>query len=131
MLKKEAKWYLWDWTEIDEPSFRYENMVAVHLKKLVFYVNDLGVDQLSLHYVRDKEKREVDFLICRKRNPFLLIECKLQDSSPAKSLIHFSRLLNPERTIQLISPETEPVKYMDKDVKIDVVSASSFLNELV
>ncbi|QQR80202.1 MAG: hypothetical protein IPJ69_12905 [Deltaproteobacteria bacterium] len=35
MLKKEPKWYLWDWSEIDDPGARFENLVAVHLNKYV------------------------------------------------------------------------------------------------
>jgi predicted AAA+ superfamily ATPase len=32
-LRKEPKLYLWDWSEIEDPSIRFENMVAGHLLK--------------------------------------------------------------------------------------------------
>lgn len=131
MLKKEAKWYLWDWTEITDEGFRFENLIAVHLMKYVYYVNDLGIDNLSLHFVRDKEKREVDFLICRRKKPFLLIECKLRDQTPSKSLIHFARVLKPKRSIQLTADAIDPVTIRDKDIKVDILPAASFLLHLV
>ena len=131
MLKKEAKWYLWDWTEIDNEGFRFENMVAVHLLKYVHYMNDLGIDELSLHYVRDKEKREADFLICRKRKPLLLVECKLHDITPSKSLSHFARILTTKNAIQLVRDDIDPITFRYDRIKVDVLPASSFLRELV
>ena len=39
-LKKVAKLYLWDWSEIDDESVRFENCVASHLLKLVHFLQD-------------------------------------------------------------------------------------------
>lgn len=112
-------------------GIRFENCVAVHLLKYVYYINDLGLDELSLHYIRDKDKREVDFLICRKKKPFILIECKLTDEKPSKSLFHFSRLLRAQRAIQLIANPINPKTVGSKDITIDIVPAASFLKALI
>jgi len=69
--------------EIDDPGARFENMVALHLLKLVDFWNDVGHGDFALWYVRDKEKREVDFLVTDRRKPFLLVEAKLSDSQPS------------------------------------------------
>lgn len=130
-LKKEGKWYLWDWTEIPNMGYRLENLVAVHLLKLTHYINDLGLGNLSLHYIRDKEKREVDFVVCGQNKPLLLIECKLQETTPSNSLIYFSRLLKPKRSIQLVAEGIEPVNFDEEGLKVEIVPASAFLNELV
>lgn len=131
MLHKESKWYLWDWTEVEEPSFRFENLVAVHLLKYVHYMNDLGLDDLSLHYIRDKEKRETDFLICRKRQPVLPIECKLKGGEPDASLIHFSRELGVDAAIQ-VSLEDAPARVHRSDsVTIHSLPAAGFLAAFV
>jgi predicted AAA+ superfamily ATPase len=41
-LRREAKVYLFDFTEIDDPGARFENLVARHLTKLVDAWNDRG-----------------------------------------------------------------------------------------
>lgn len=129
-LKKEAKWYLWDWSEIQEEGPRFENMVAVHLLKYVQYMNDLGLDELSLHYVRNKEKQEVDFLICRTRKPFVLIECKLNDENPSPVLWRFSSLLGIKTALQLIAGNPEPRVFREDGITLRVLPASSFFYEL-
>lgn len=131
ILKKESKWYLWDWTEIENPAIRFENCVAVHLIKYVHYMNQLGLDTLSLHYVRDKEKRETDFLICQKKKPLLLIECKMGGQNAAAPLKYFAKLLGVKTALQLQEKETETRIFKEDGIKIQIVSAPSFLQELV
>src|SRR6185437_1017474 len=76
-LKKEQKIYLYDWTEVKESGPRFENFVALHLLKLCEFWTDTGQGTFELFYLRDKEKREVDFLICENRLPWLTVESKL------------------------------------------------------
>lgn len=131
-LKKEGKWYLWDWTEISDSGNRFENLIAVHLIKYVNFMNDTGRDSLVLHYIRDKEKREVDFVITRKNIPLILIECKHGDETPHRHLAYFAEKFKIKRALQLVSCEIEPRRFVSKkDVTIDIVSAASFLNQLV
>ncbi|MFH1441178.1 MAG: hypothetical protein ABIH18_03950 [Candidatus Omnitrophota bacterium] len=61
-LLKASKWYLYDWTAIEDAVKRFENFVAVELHALLNLWTDLTGENYSLHYVRDKEKRETDFL---------------------------------------------------------------------
>lgn len=131
MLKKEAKWYLWDWTEISDAGSRFENLVAVHLLKYVNYINQLGLGDLSLHYVRDKERREVDFLICSKRRPTLLVECKSSQEGPNPSLAYFAKLLGLQNAFQITETVQEPKIFREGDLAIQVVPAAAFLRELV
>lgn len=77
-LKKEPKWYLWDWTEIDDAGFRFENLVAV-----------------------------------------------------SKALVHFARLLRPERAVQLVAAPIDPAAAHEAGAGIDVLPAASFLHGLV
>ena len=44
----------------------------------------------SLHYIRTKEKKEVDFLIAEDEEPTLLIEAKYQDEKISPTLRYFS-----------------------------------------
>lgn len=92
-IQKERKIYLWDYAQIRDPAARFENMVAAELWRAVVLWNDLGYGRFSLHFVRDKNKREVDFLIVDEGAPFLLIEAKLGDNEPAKALRFFQAQL--------------------------------------
>jgi hypothetical protein len=130
-LKKEPKWYLWDWSEITDEGLRFENMVAVHLLKYVNFVNDSGLGNLSLHYVRDKEKREVDFLICKDRKPEVLIECKLKDKNVHEALAYYGEILNPKRIIQLVAENMSPLSIHKNSKPIEILPAATFLAGLV
>jgi hypothetical protein len=95
-------------------------------------MNDTGQDSLALHYVRDKEKREVDFVIVRKNKPLILIACKCGDETPHSSLTYFAEKLKVGRAIQLISHEITPRRFTGKgNFSADIVSASSFLKHLI
>ena len=93
-IQKERKYYLWDYPRIKDLSARFENMVAAELWRAVTLWNDMGYGSFSLHFIRNKEKQEVDFLIANNREPFLLIEAKMSDAQPSKSLVTFQRALN-------------------------------------
>ncbi len=75
-LRKEPKYYLWDWSQIDDPGARAENMVASALLKAVHWWTETGEGDFGLHFIRDKQKREVDFLVTRDRHPWFLVEVK-------------------------------------------------------
>lgn len=85
-IKKAQKHYHWDWASVPKPAARFENLVASHLLKWVHWQQDSQGLDLDLHYFRDTDGREVDFVVCEGRKPVLLVECKLDDDSLDKSL---------------------------------------------
>ena len=125
-LRREPKFYLWDWSEIQEPGIRFENMVASHLLKWCHFTQDWGYAPLELHYVRDKEKREVDFLITKEKKPWLLIEAKQSDVNPSSALHYFADCLEVKHKIQVVANLQQTGKTGDTLV----LSAASFLAEL-
>jgi hypothetical protein len=100
-IQKERKCYLYDYPRIKDNAARFENMVACELWRAVTLWNDMGFGVFSLHFIKDKEKREVDFLIANGGEPFLLIEAKLSDTQPAKPLLAFQKRLDVP-AVQLI-----------------------------
>jgi len=130
-LKKEAKHFLFDWSEVADPGGRFENMVAVHLKKSIDFWNDTGVGEFDLCYVRDLEKREVDFLILREKKPWMLIECKLKDDALPRALLHMAMQLKPQHTV-LVTQEEQAGRYrVAGDLRVWSTGASSFLRNFV
>lgn len=126
-LKKEPKYYLYDWSEIKTAGARFENLVAVHLKKSVDFWNDTGVGDFDLRYVRDLEKREVDFLILKDSKVWMLIECKTSEKDIPAPLRHMTEMLKPEFSV-LVTQDDQPGSYkIVNDIKYWVSGASEFL----
>lgn len=85
-VKKEQKHYHWDWSVIQEPSLRFENLVAGHLLKWVHHEQDAKGRDLELRYFRDTDRREVDFVVVERRAPQLFVECKWGDTEVDRGL---------------------------------------------
>jgi predicted AAA+ superfamily ATPase len=101
-LRKESKTYLYDWAAVEEEGPRFENLVALHLLKAVRTWSALGEVSADLYYVRDREKREVDFLVVANRRPALLVECKRSDTTIAPHMVYFQDRLEVPVAVQLI-----------------------------
>ncbi|MCP5467772.1 MAG: ATP-binding protein [Deltaproteobacteria bacterium] len=102
-LLKEPKLYFYDNAMVEgTDDIRLENLVANCLLKYLHYLEDHeGVD-VQLHYIRDKEKREVDFLCQINRQLKYLIEVKSSDSSLSPSLHYYHQRLPVDQSIQLV-----------------------------
>lgn len=100
-LRKEPKWYLRDWAGIEDPGRRAETFVACHLLKAVEGWTDLGFGNFQLSYLRDKRRREVDFLVIRDGKPWVLVEVKQRDESPAPALRYFQEALKAPFAFQV------------------------------
>ncbi|OGQ45761.1 MAG: hypothetical protein A3H42_00575 [Deltaproteobacteria bacterium RIFCSPLOWO2_02_FULL_46_8] len=101
-LKKEAKIYLFDTSVIESEGARFENIMALHLLKACYAWSDFGFGDYNLHYVRDKEKRETDFLVTENEKPWMLVECKLSGKEPDSSLQYFHKALKPKYVFQVV-----------------------------
>lgn len=80
-LLKSGKYYLYDWTRINNEGSRFENYVACELKTMLTLWGDASGEDFSLFYIRNKQKQETDFLVVRNGMPWLLVEAKLTDGS--------------------------------------------------
>jgi hypothetical protein len=99
------KLYLFDILRIPaaRESARLENLTALHLLKACHFWTDAAQGEFELRFVRDKEQREVDFLVVRDGRPWLLVECKSNDVDPSPALGHFGRQLGTSRAFQLVT----------------------------
>jgi len=101
-ILKEPKIYFFDTAQVEgADGVKFENLVACALFKEVQYCNDALGERLDLHYVRNKDGKEVDFLITRGKVPERLIEAKLSDENINSNLAFFARMLRTSRNIQL------------------------------
>jgi predicted AAA+ superfamily ATPase len=114
-LSREAKVYLFDSTSIENEGPRFENIAALHLKKACDAWTDWGYGEFDLHYVRDKEKRECDFLITLYRKPYALIESKLSGDETDRNLIYFYERIKPKFAFQMIRNFPRGLKQVGKN----------------
>lgn len=128
-ISKEKKLYLFDYASIESPSAKFENMVALELLRAISNWNDLGLGNFSLHYLRNREKEEVDFLLLNNNNPILLIETKLSDDNAAKSLTKFQKVLNIP-AVQLVNKSGICKIVSNGNLNIMVISADHWLSLL-
>ncbi len=110
-LRKEPKWYPRDWSGVSDPGARAETLVACHLLKAVETWTDLGLGEFGLYYVRDKEKREVDFLVVRDRKPWFLAEVKKSEEQLDTALSRFQDQLKTAHAFQVVLD----LPYVDAD----------------
>ncbi len=92
-IKKEVKFYFFDWTMVNDEGARFENAIAVFLLRLVSRLNELGIGDFDLRYIRKHQGQEVDFVLIKNNEPIALFEAKKHDSNLSKSGIYFSKLL--------------------------------------
>ena len=89
-LLKGPKFYFYDNAMVQGDSgVRLENLVACALLKEMHRVQDVEGEDLGLHYVRDKDGREIDFLVTRDRQPWRMIEVKWKDAAPSANFKRF------------------------------------------
>lgn len=100
-LKKEGKLYLWDWSEIEDEGARFENLIAGHLLKYAHYLTDTGEANVELCYLKNKEKKEIDFLLVKNKKPWIPIEVKLNDDNLSENWTDFLKALPCKRGIQV------------------------------
>jgi predicted AAA+ superfamily ATPase len=128
-IQKERKVYLWDAPRIEEPAARFENMVALELWRAVTNWTDLGYGQFSLHFIKNKEQQEVDFLIANGRKPVVLIEAKFSASQPSSTLRKFQSALSIPG-VQLIGEAEGYRVFSNDDQSILVAPGYQWLSQL-
>ena len=128
-IQKERKIYLFDSPKIEEPSARFENIVALELWRAVTSWNDMGYGLFSLHFIKNKEQQEVDFLIAKERKPFLLVEAKLADTEASSAVKKFQRALNIP-AVQLVEESNGYRFFSNEGQSILVVPAYQWISQL-
>ncbi len=111
----------------DARSVRLENLVACSLLKYCDFVRDTRGENFRLWYFRDREKREVDFVVTKDQKPYWCIEVKASDDYLSPSLGYLHERIKPSHgSFQLVGEEIR-----DRELKgIKIVSASEWLDKL-
>ncbi len=88
-VKKEQKLYLWDWSLVTDPGARFENFVAAQLLKYCHFLEDTEGHVMELRFLRDTDKREIDFVVLKDHKPCFAVECKSGERGLNPALHYF------------------------------------------
>jgi len=126
-LKKEPKLYLWDWSEVEDEASRFENLIASHLLKFAHFITDQEGYRAELSYLKDVDKREVDFLMTIDGKPWFAVEVKLNDTALSPNLLYFRDRLSIPYVYQVV--KKDKVDLLADGARI--LSAGRFLAGLI
>ncbi len=88
-VRKEKKLYFWDWSQAPEGGARFENLVACQLLKYCHLQEDTQGYRMELRFLRDTDKREVDFVVLQEGEPVFAVECKSGDQAASPAARYF------------------------------------------
>jgi len=100
-VKKEKKLYLWDWSSVADAGARFENLVAGQLLKYCHFVEDTQGHVMELRFLRDTDRREVDFVVLRDRRPLFAVECKTGERAIGPAVRYFAERTGVPRFFQV------------------------------
>ncbi len=126
-VRKEKKLYFWDWSRVPQPGPRFENMVAGHLLKYCHFKEDTEGYAMELRYIRDTDKREVDFVVLRDGIPEFAVECKTGDRKASSACRYFRERTDIPRFYQVHLGERS---FGNADSDTLVLPFSTFCKEL-
>lgn len=122
-LLKEPKIYFFDTGMVKgDDGARFENLVALSLLKDAASLEDSKGIKASLHYLRTKEGKEVDFCYTDNGIPRFFCEVKLSDPEISRNLRYFCEKYNVHG-VQVV----KNLKRERKEGNIEVREAASFL----
>lgn len=103
-IRKEPKFYFYDIARVrGDRAARFENLVACSLIKEVQRLSDSAGIRGNLSYLKNKEGREIHFLIQLEDHPTWLIEAKIGDSELSPNFKIFESHFKGCHRLQLVA----------------------------
>ena len=93
--------------------------------------SDLGFGEFDLFYLRDKKKREVDFLVTRDKKPWFVAEVKTANEKLSPALALFQRQTGAEHAFQIVAERPYEDVNCFSQRGPTIVSARTFLSQLL
>ncbi len=125
-IKKEKKWYFYDWTRVKDNAAKFENLVACMLLRASLIWQQMGLFNTKLCYIRTIDKKEIDFLLLVNGEPFALFEAKLHNQEISNHLLETSKLLGNIPIFQILH-EKNVFKKIHTGL---IISADRFLSSI-
>ncbi len=101
-LIKSPKYYFYDSAQVRGFPACLENITACALRKELHFREDVRGEEWQLFYLRNKDRKEVDFLITKESKPKCLIEVKTTQDNLSDSLKFFAPKFKTAQKIQIV-----------------------------
>lgn len=126
-ILKETKYYFYDTgAVVGDTGAKLENLAACAFLKELHFLEDTTGSRVALHYLRDKEKREVDFLFLADDKPFYLVEVKVSDDAFSPALFRYHNFFPSAKAVQMVLNLRKPKTKKN----VEMISAANFLKGL-
>jgi predicted AAA+ superfamily ATPase len=127
-LLKAPKYYFYDTGQLpDDAGMKLENLVACALLKEIHFREDCFGEKWNLCYLRNKDGREIDFLVTKKGEPALMIEVKWSDNEPSPNFSFFEKNTNRVKKIQIVKELSREKTYPNGT---EIRTACKWLSEI-
>lgn len=127
-ILKSPKYYFYDTGQVSgDPGAKLENLVACSLLKEMHFREDCLGEEWNLYYLRNKDGREIDFLITNNDQAALMIEVKWSDSDRSPNFSFFGKHFKKVRKIQVVKELDREKTYPDG---IHIRTAHNWLSEI-
>ncbi len=127
-VKKEKKLYFWDWSLCKDSGARFENLVGSQLFKYCNFREDTLGYKMDLCYIRDTDKREIDFVVVEDGKPKFAVECKLGEKQVSPHIKYFSLRMDIPKFYQVNMGDSD---FENIDYRVRVLPFWKFTEELV
>lgn len=126
-ILKDTKYYFFDNGQVEgDDGQRLENVVACALWAELQAIEDLTGQRTALHFLRDKEKREIDFLTVVQNRPTAMVEVKWSDREISRSFSAYFKHLGRLPAFQVVRELSRPISTSE----VSLVAAAPFLANL-
>jgi len=130
-LRKAQKLYFWDWARIPGDAARAENLVLLHLLRLVHWLADLHGERAELRFFRDTAGHEVDAVVVRGGKPWMAVEVKSGDAPLDRGLRYLLERVPVPWAFQVaLRGRVDRVQAVGSRGRVRLVPAARFLASL-
>lgn len=127
-ILKEPKYYFYDVAQVrGEEGQKFENLVALSLKKQIDLAHDRFGLKSNLYFLRTKDGAEIDFYVDSEDTKGHLIEVKLSDDARSPHFNRFIPQLKPLTSVQLVKNLSREKTYPDG---VEIRAALPWLKEM-
>ncbi len=102
-----------DEIQVRNPVVKLGNLVACALIKEIHFLEDCFGEEGRLYYLKNKEGKEIDFLVTRSEASLLMLEVKWQDNVLSPNFAAFEKYFSNTRKIQLVKALKKEKTYFE------------------
>ncbi len=127
-ILKAPKYYFYDTGQVpDDLGMKLENLVACALLKEMHFREDCLGETWNCYYLKNKDGREVDFLVLKNENPSFMLEVKWSDANLSPNFSFFEKYIPGARKIQIVKELKRDKTYPDG---AEIRAATQWLSEM-